>query len=98
MAHRLAPQVIVELDEIWFYLTSETGSVDIADRLIESITNRFLLLSNHPYVGRPRRDLRPDLRSFPVGQYVIFYRIEDSDVLTLHVVHRHRDIETVLER
>jgi toxin ParE1/3/4 len=54
MAHRLAPQVIVEFDEIWFYLASETGSVDIADRLIESITNRFLLLSNHPYVGRPR--------------------------------------------
>lgn len=70
MAQRLAPQVEFELDEIWRYIAVESGSEEIADRLIDSITDRFFLLSNHPYVGRPRDDLRPGLRSFPVGQYV----------------------------
>jgi toxin ParE1/3/4 len=72
MAHRLAPGAEVELDEIWFWTAKESGSVEIADRLIDSITERFSLLARHPHVGRRRDDdLRPGLRSFPVGQYVI---------------------------
>jgi hypothetical protein len=40
--------------------------------------------------------LRPGLRSFPVLQYVIVYRIEDDDVVILHVFHGSRDIESLL--
>lgn len=94
MAHRLAPQVEIELDEIWYYIARESGSADIADRLIDSITDRFFLLASHPYVGRRRDDdLQQGLRSFPVGEYVIIYRIEDEDVLILHVAHGRRNIE-----
>ena len=94
MAHRLAPQVEIELDDIWCYIARESGSTDIADRLIDSITDRFFLLASHPYVGRRRDDdLHPGLRSFPVGEYVIIYRIEDEDVLILHVAHGRRNIE-----
>ncbi len=95
MGHRLAPQVEFELDDIWYYVARQSGSIEIADRLIDSITDRFFLLANHPYVGRLRDDLRPGLRSFPVGQYVILYRIDDADVLILHVVHSHRDIQKI---
>ena len=93
MAHRLAPQVEVELDDIWYYIARDSGSIEIADRLIDSITDRFFLLGDHPYVGRLRDDLRPGLRSFPVGQYVIIYRIDGEDVLILHVMHGRRNIE-----
>jgi hypothetical protein len=41
MAHQLAPGAEVELDEIWFWTAKESGSVEIADRLIDSITERF---------------------------------------------------------
>jgi toxin ParE1/3/4 len=97
MAHRLAPGAEVELDEIWFWTAKESGSVEIADRLIESITARFFMLASHPHVGRPRDDdLRPGLRSFPVGRYVIIYRVEPEDVLILHVIAAARDIEPLL--
>jgi toxin ParE1/3/4 len=96
MAHRLAPEVEAELDNIWYYIARESGSVEVADRLIDSITHRFFLLASHPYVGRRRdRDLRPSLRSFPVGEYVIIYRIEGEDVMILHVTHGHRDMEAL---
>lgn len=99
MAHRLAPQVESELDEIWYYVAQESGSVDTADRLINLVTERFLLLAQHPYAGRSREhDLRIGLRSFPAGQYIIFYRIENSDVLILHVVHAARDLEAFFNR
>ena len=31
------------------------------------------------------QDLRPGLRSFPVGEYVVIYRIENEEVLILHM-------------
>jgi hypothetical protein len=45
MAHRVAPQVAADLDDIWYFVAKESGSVEIASRLIDSITNRFLLLA-----------------------------------------------------
>jgi toxin ParE1/3/4 len=94
MTHRLAPEVESELDNIWLYIARESGSIEIADRLIDSITERFLLLASHPYLGRSRdEELRLGLRSFTAGEYVIIYRVEGLDVLILHVVRGSRDIE-----
>ena len=41
MAHRLAPEAEAELDDIWYYVAKESGSIEIANRLIDSITDRF---------------------------------------------------------
>ena len=99
MAHRLAPEAEPELDDIWYYVAKESGSIDIADRLVDSITERFYLLARHPHIGRRRdEDLRPGLRSFPVGEYVIIYRVEEDEVLILHVYRGSRDIEALLRQ
>jgi toxin ParE1/3/4 len=96
MAHRLAPEAEAELDDIWYYIAKESHSIDVADRVIDSITDRFFLLATYPHVGRRRdEDLRPGLRSFPVGEYVIIYRVEGEDVLILHVIRGSRDIEVL---
>ena len=94
MAHRIAPQASTDLDDIWSYVAIESGSAEIADRLVDSITERFFLLGGHPYLGRPRDDdFGIGLRSFPVGEYVIVYLAQDEDALVLRVVHGHRDLE-----
>jgi toxin ParE1/3/4 len=99
MAHRVAPQAEAELDDIWYYVAKESGSIEIADRIVDSITERFYLLARHPHIGRQRdADLRPGLRSFPVGEYVIIYRVEKKDVLILHVFRGSRDIEALLRQ
>jgi plasmid stabilization system protein ParE len=36
------------------------------------------------------------LRSFPVGQYLIIYRVMGEDVLILHVTHGRRNLEILL--
>lgn len=91
--HRLAPVAEISLDNIWNYLAHESGSMEVADRFVDSLTNRFLLLAKHPYVGRSRDDIRPGLRSFPVGEYVIFYRIAARDaVVILDVIHGNRNV------
>ncbi len=96
---RLSPEAEAELDDIWFRVARESGSIDIATRVVESITERFRLLARYPYSGRQRDDLRVGLRSFPSDDYLIIHRIEEGDiVLVLHVVHGSRDIEELLRR
>ena len=95
MAHRRAVTADSDLDQIWYHTAKETGSVEKADQLVEFITERFILLSRNPWLGRRRdRDLLPGLRSFSIGPYVVIYRIEEEDVLLLHVFHGSRDIES----
>lgn len=95
MAHRLAPEAESDLDELWHYVAS-SGSVEIADRLVDSLTTRFFLLAKYPRVGRRRDDLRPGIRSFPVGKYVVLYRLDSEDVLIQRVVRGSRDLEALL--
>ena len=67
------------------------------DRLLDSISDRFYLLARSPFMGRSRdEDLRPRLRSFPVGEYIIIYRIEGDGVAIVHVVHGSRNIQALL--
>ena len=96
MAHRLALDARADLDELWLYVASN-GSVEAADRLVDAIIARFHMLAQHPEAGRRRGDdLRPGVRTFPVGEYVIAYRLAGDDVLILRVIRGSRDIGAVV--
>jgi toxin ParE1/3/4 len=92
MVHRLAPQALADLDNIWDHIFKESGNLVAADKLIDAIAERFHLLSEYPRIGRARDDLRPGVR-IPVGQYVILYIIDDEDVEIVRVCHGRRDID-----
>lgn len=96
MPHRLAPEAAADLDDIWYYIAKESGSTAIADRLIDAVARRFLLLAEHSRPGRSRDELRPGLGSFGVARYVIIYRIDGPDVLVLRVLHGSRDIAAIV--
>jgi len=96
MTHRVAPRAETDLDDIWLYVAKESGSIEIANRLIDTLTNRFFMLAGFPYVGRSRDDdFGPGCRSVAVGEYVIVYCVENQDVLILRVVHGRRDLEAL---
>jgi toxin ParE1/3/4 len=97
MAIRFGPQLKAELDDIWTYVANETESEDVANRLVDSITDHFFLLSKHPQLGRRRDfDLQPGLRSLSVAGYVVIYRIEKRGIVILHVIHGRRDIKSLI--
>ena len=96
MAHRVAPRAEADLDDIWLYLAKESGSIEIANRLIDCITDRFITLASFPYIGRSREeDFGPGYRSLVVGEYVILYCVENEGALILRVVHGHRQLEAL---
>ena len=69
MTHRVAPRAETDPGDIWLYAAKESGSLEIANRLIDTLTNRFVMLAGFPYVGRARDDdFGPGCRSVAVGE------------------------------
>jgi toxin ParE1/3/4 len=98
VAHRVAPRADADLDDIWVYVARESGNMEVANRLVDALTDRFYLLTNFPQAGRKREaEFGAGVRSFPVGEYIILYLVEGGDVLILRVVHGSRDIEGLIE-
>jgi toxin ParE1/3/4 len=52
-------------------------------------------LARRPGLGRARPELYPDLRSFVVRKYVVFYLPLTNGIDVIRVLHGTRDIETV---
>lgn len=88
-----SPEAKADLVDIWDYIAQSNESG--ADRLLDSINQKLILISNSPYIGRERHDLAPGLRSLPVGSYVIFYRLIGDGIEIVRVLHGARDIENL---
>ncbi|QQO18691.1 type II toxin-antitoxin system RelE/ParE family toxin [Bradyrhizobium diazoefficiens] len=86
---RKAPQADLDLDSIWEFIASD--SIRAAEKQIERIGDILEMLVENP-AGRERRELRADLRSFPVGNYVIFYIPLHDGIEVIQVMHGRQDI------
>ena len=60
MAHRLSAEAESQLDAIWLHVAIESGALESADRIIDTITDRFWLLARYPHIGR-----RPGAQDIP---------------------------------
>jgi toxin ParE1/3/4 len=80
-----------DLDDIWYYIVKKSGSTDIADRLVESITATFPLFAHAPEAGTRREAIAPGLRGFPVGNYIVYYAETEQHVVISRILHGMRD-------
>ncbi|HXT12124.1 MAG TPA: type II toxin-antitoxin system RelE/ParE family toxin [Candidatus Angelobacter sp.] len=87
---RLSSQAVRDLDEIEEYISRDNP--DAAARTVILIREKCSLLSEFPGIGRTRSELLPNLRGFPVGNYVIFYRSVHTGIEVVRILHGARDI------
>ena len=87
---RKLPQADLDLDSIWEFIAAD--SITAANRLIDRIGGVFEMLVQSPLAGRERPELRSDLRSFSVGNYIIFYRALPDGVEIVRVMNGRQDI------
>ncbi len=80
----------LDYDEIWNYIALR--DIDAADRLIDHFDAALNVLASSPEAGRRVQEFAPHLRSFPVSNYLIFYRPIDDGIQLIRVVHGARDI------
>jgi len=90
MRYRVSKDAQRDLDEIFVYCAKRAG-LRVADRLIDSIIDRFWILGEHPDAGRPSEDIAPGVRCFPAGKYLIYYRKMRRGTDILHIFHAARD-------
>ena len=93
--YRLTEQARADLDEIWLYIAED--NIPAADRFFDTLHERFVLLAGQPFLGRARPELAPNLRSLPVGNYVMLYRPIDDGIEVVRVLHGARDIDAMFE-
>jgi toxin ParE1/3/4 len=87
------PEADADLFEIALYIAQD--DVGASDRFIDALTKKFELLARHPEMGRLRPELAPELRSFPVGNYVIFYQATRDGIEVIRVLSAARDIPSL---
>jgi len=92
----ISPEAEADLDGVWLYIARESQSIQRAEQFLDRFTVFFSKLARNPYLGRPRDDLRAGYRGFPIGEYVVFYRLtEANEILVLRVIHGRRDLEQI---
>jgi toxin ParE1/3/4 len=94
-SYSLTQQAADDLNEIHDFIA--TDNVTAALRFIDRLEEKFQAIAESPEIGRTRKELAPNLRSFPVGNYVIFYRPIKAGIQVIRVLHGARDIEALFE-
>ena len=88
----VSPEADDDLLDIWLRIATDRDT-ETADRVVDSLHQKFLVILTTPQMGRAREELAPYLRSIPEGNYMIFYRPIVNSVEIVRVVHGRRDIE-----
>lgn len=84
------PQALQDLKDIWLYIADDNPRS--ADELLLRIEKKCQALTQFPYMGQERPELEQDIHSLVVGRYVIFYRVTDTAIELVRVLHSARDI------
>jgi toxin ParE1/3/4 len=88
------PKARQDLRQIWRYF-ARVASPDIADKLLREIRDATERLATRPFLWRARDDVMPGLRAVLVHPYTVFYRVTDSTVEIVRVLHERRDFSAV---
>jgi toxin ParE1/3/4 len=90
MKYRVSKDAEQDLDGIFRYW-AKRASLKVADRLIDSIADRFWLLSEYPEAGKPSDEIAAGVKCFPAGKYLIYYRLTRRGTDILHIFHSAQD-------
>lgn len=88
-------QADIDLLDIWLYIARD--NIERADRLLTQLDERCQILSQYPEAGKKRDELVKGVRSLTAGEYLIFYRIRESRIEILRILHGARDIERIFQ-
>lgn len=89
-----APRARRDLLDVWRYY-ARVASPEIADRLLRDIHQTGNRLSEQALMWRARDDVVPGLRSVVVHPYVLFYRVSETTVEIVRVLHGRRNLPSI---
>ncbi len=85
------PLARLDLIEIWQFIADDNETA--ADRLLDRFETTLKMIADNPKAGRARPELADHIRSFPVGNYILFYRLTDLGIDLVRVRSAYLDIQ-----
>ena len=86
----ISPLAKADLANIYSYSVEQFGRKK-ASEYSAQIRDQFELLLTQPLCGLLRKDVLMDVRSVPVNQHVIFYRLVAEQIQVIRVLHTRQD-------
>lgn len=87
---RFSRQAADDVEEIASFIARD--DLDAALRFYDQVDRLRELLARSPHLGRERPELAPDLRSCPLGNYLVFYLPTPDGAVIARVLSGFRDI------
>jgi toxin ParE1/3/4 len=92
-SYSLSKEARQDIDDILIYIAAD--QVDAAVLFNDRLDELFWMLADNPRAGRERPELSEVLRCFPLGSYLIFYRLWAGRVTIARVLHSARDLDEI---
>jgi toxin ParE1/3/4 len=98
MAHvNWTSQARADVAEIADYIAERSQSIGPAERMVDRIHRACDKLAQNPGMGQARPEFATgQLRSWTVGNYVIYYRPSSEGIVVMRVLYGARDHEALL--
>ena len=94
-----SPESRRDLDDIWDYIVSELQNRSAAERVINRIIDAVDPLKNFAEMGAPLSsiaEIGTDYRFLVSGNYMVFYRVQGSDVYIDRVLYGRSNYMSIL--
>ena len=93
---RISGPAAADLSGIATYTEREWGAVQ-KSRYLAEIRAALVHLRDTPAMGRTRDEIAENLRSFPVGRHVVYFRDTEATLLIVRILHQNMDPELRLK-
>lgn len=94
MTVRFRPEAEADIEAVMLYIAEDNPPAAI--RWVDEIHGKCEKLGGMPGIGVTRPGVRKGLRTFPVGNYLIFYQLVDTGVEIVRVLHGARQWRDLL--
>ncbi len=91
--YQFSEDAIKDINDICDYIAQ--NNPHSASNLFDAIRQKCKLVANFPNMGKRYEQVRPNLRGFLVGDYIIFYYAYDEGIFILRIVSGYRNLDTL---
>jgi toxin ParE1/3/4 len=93
MTNRILRSPLARLDliDIWQFIADDSEKA--ADGFLDKIEQALAMLRDNPLAGRARPELGAAIRSFRVGNYILFYRPLPDGMELVRALNGRQDVQ-----
>ena len=91
MKYRITPRARDDLENNARYTQNNWGRVQ-RNNYMKNFETRFEWLAENPGLGKHRIDIAEEYYSFPEGQHVVFYLLNQQWIEIIGILHKNMDV------